>query len=345
MSGASGPDAPLDVRRWLDAARRRACWQDWRWQLHAALDGDALARFGLLAGAAARRAARLQGARVTPYYLDLADLADPSDPLLRQWLPSAAELCPGVGAGDPFDEAHHMPVPGVVQRFPDRILVLASACCATACRHCTRRNTLGRRSPVVRTPAQLRRVVAYVRAKPEIREVILSGGDPLLLSDAALLRLVRAFAALPQLDAIRIGTRVPVVLPMRITPALVRALGTCRRVWVNTQFNHAREITPESTAACARLVEAGIPVSNQTVLLRGVNDSVEAMVALCAGLQRIRVRPYYAFVCDPVAGTAHLRISRARARAIAAGVVRRLGGLAVPRFVVDCAGAPCKMPV
>jgi len=304
-----------------------------------------MARFGLLPAATARRAARLQGARVTPYYLDLTDLTNPTDPLLRQWLPSAAELCPGVGAGDPFDEAHHMPVPGVVQRFPDRILVLASACCATACRHCTRRNTLGRRSPMVRTPAQLRRVVAYVRNRPAIREVILSGGDPLLLPDAALLCLVRAFAALPQLEAIRIGTRVPVVLPMRVTPVLARALGSFRRVWVNTQFNHVREITPESTAACARLVEAGIPVSNQTVLLRGVNDSVEAMVALCAGLQRIRVRPYYAFICDPVAGTAHLRISRARARAIAAGVARHLGGLAVPRFVVDQAGAPCKMPV
>lgn len=304
-----------------------------------------MARCGLLPTATARRAARLQAARVTPYYLDLADLSDRSDPLLRQWLPSAAELCPGAGTGDPFDEAHHMPVPGVVQRFPDRILVLASACCATACRHCTRRNTLGRHTPVVGSAAHLRRVVAYVRARPEIREVILSGGDPLLLADAALLRLVRAFAALPQLDAIRIGTRVPVVLPMRVTAELARQLGACRRVWVNTQFNHVREITPASAAACARLVESGIPVSNQTVLLRGVNDSVEAMVALCAGLQRIRVRPYYAFVCDSVAGTAHLRISRARARAIAAGVAHQLGGLAVPRFVVDRPGAPCKLSV
>ena len=182
-------------------------------------------------------------------------------------------------------------------------------------------------------------------ASPQVREVILSGGDPLLLSDAALLRLVRAFARLPQIDAIRIGTRVPVVLSMRITAALARALGRCGRVWVNTQFNHVREITPESAAACGRLVDAGIPVSNQSVLLRGVNDSVEEMVALCAGLQRIRVRPYYAFVCDPVAGTAHFHVGRQRARAIAAGVAARLGGLAVPRFVMDVAGAPGKVAV
>ena len=323
--------------------RQRPCWHDWRWQLRAAPAAEELVRLGVLSPAAAR-AARAFPARVTPYFLGLSDLSDLSDPLLAQWLPAAAELAPDGGAADPFGEAGHAPVPGVVQRFPDRVLVLASACCAANCRHCTRRNTLGRQA-IVRTAAQLRQVVDYLRASPQVREVILSGGDPLLLADAALLRLVRAFAALPQIDAIRIGTRVPVVLPMRVTSGLARALGRCGRVWVNTQFNHVREITPEAAAACRRLVEAGIPVSNQSVLLRGVNDSVEAMVALCAGLQRIRVRPYYVFVCDPVAGTAHLRTSRAQARAIARGVTRRLGGLAVPRFVADEPGMPHKMPV
>ena len=311
--------------------------------MRSALDADDLVRLGMLSPAAARAARRFP-ARVTPYFCDLSDLSDSSDSLAAQWLPVAAELAPDGGAADPFDEARHSPVPGVVQRFPDRVLVLVSSVCAVNCRHCTRRHTLGRQA-IVRTETHLRQGVAYLRASPRVREAILSGGDPLLLSDAALLRLVRAFAALPQIDAIRIGTRVPVVLPMRVTPELARALGVCKRVWVNTQFNHVREITPEATAACGRLVEAGVPVSNQSVLLRGVNDSVGAMVALCAGLQRIRVRPYYVFVCDPGAGMAHLRTSRAQARAIAAGVARQLGGLAVPRFVADVAGAPGKVPV
>ncbi len=333
---------------WLARMQRRACWRDWRWQLRQAFDTDALVRLGLLAPAAARAAAR-HPARITPYYLALAGLADgrpdaACDPILRQCLPAAAEARHSGGCADPFDEARHTPLPGVVQRFPDRVLVLASAVCAVNCRHCTRRHTLGARV-VVRSEAQVRQVVAFLRAAPQVREVILSGGDPLLLPDAGLLRLVRALAALPQLDAIRIGTRVPVVLPMRITPALARALGASRRVWVNTQFNHVREITPQSSAACGRLVEAGVPVSNQSVLLRGVNDSVEDMTALCAGLQRIRVRPYYVFLGDQVAGTAHLRTSRAQARAIARGVAGRVGGLAMPRFVMDRPGAPGKVPV
>ncbi len=336
------------LRAWLVCLRRRACWRDWRWQLRQAFDTHDLTSLGLLTPAAARAAAG-HPARVTPYYLALAALADglpgaDRDPILRQCLPAAAEARPSGGCADPFDEARHTPLPGVVQRFADRVLVLASAVCAVNCRHCTRRHTLGARV-VVQSGAQVRQVVAFLRTAPQVREVILSGGDPLLLPDAALLRLVRALAALPQLDAIRIGTRVPVVLPMRITPTLAQALGASRRVWVNTQFNHVREITPESTAACGRLVEAGVPVSNQSVLLRGVNDSVEEMVALCAGLQRMRVRPYYVFLGDQVAGTAHLRTSRAQARAIARGVAARLGGLATPRFVMDRPGAPGKLPV
>ena len=336
-------------RRWIDVARQRPCWQDWRWQVRQALDTADLARLGLLSSDATR-AGRPFPARVTPYYLSLSDLSDESgradstDPILRQCLPDAAELAPEDDGADPFGEARHSPVPGVVQRFSDRVLILVSRMCATNCRHCTRRHTLGRQA-TVRSAASLRQVAAYLRASPQLREVILSGGDPLLLSDAALLRLVRAFSSLPQLDAIRIGTRAPVVLPMRVTAEFARAMGSCGRVWVNTQFNHVREITPEATAACRLLVEAGVPVSNQSVLLRGVNDTVDAMVALCAGLQRIRVRPYYVFVCDPVAGTAHLRTSRAQARAIARGVARRLGGLAVPRFVADVAGEPYKVTV
>lgn len=328
-----------DWQTMLAEARSRASWNDWHWQLRQSLDARALIRMGFITDAECR-AASPQPPRVTPYYLSLADPNDPADPILRQCLPSANEWR-GVGAEDPFDEAAQSPLPGLVQRFPDRVLILAHHACAVACRHCTRRHRLASAG----APAPLSRLVAYVRARPEIREVIVSGGDPLLLSDAALLRLVDAFRALPQLDAVRIGTRAPVALPMRVTTRLARALGRGGRVWVNTHFNHAREIAPESAAACARLVEAGIPVSNQSVLLRGVNDSIDAMTALCAGLQRIRVRPYYVFVCDPVRGTQHLRTTRADARRIATGLAQRLGGLAVPRFVMDVPGAPCKQPV
>jgi lysine 2,3-aminomutase len=334
------------LQRWLAVQSRRSCWKNWRWQLRESLHTDNLGRLGLLS-ATARRAARLQPARVTPYLLKLAltpDGLDASDPIVRQWMPDAREWRGKGGTSDPFDEMHASPVPGVVQRFRDRVLVLVSNVCATNCRHCTRRHTLAE-SAVVRSTGDLRRVVAFLRASPLVREVILSGGDPFLLGDAALLRMVRAMTALPQIDAVRIGTRVPVVLPMRVTPALARGLGASGRVWINTQFNTVREITPDSIAACGRLVDAGIPVSNQSVLLRGINDTTEEMVALCAALQRNRVRPYYVFLCDDVSGTGHLRVSRRRARAIADGVARRLGGLAVPRFVTDLHGTAYKVTI
>ena len=334
------------LRRWLAVQSRCLCWNNWHWQLRESLHTDDLDRMGLLS-ATARRAARIQPARVTPYLLKLSltsDGLDDSDPIVRQWMPDAREWSGKGGAVDPFDEMHAGPVPGVVQRFRDRVLVLASNACATNCRHCTRRHTLAGQA-VVRTTAEMRRVVDFLRAFPRVREVILSGGDPFLLSDAALLGMVRALTALPQIDAVRIGTRVPVALPMRVTPALARGLGASRRVWVNTQFNTVHEITPESIEACARLVDAGIPVSNQSVLLRGINDTTEDMVALCAALQRNRVRPYYTFLCDDVSGTGHLRVSIRRARAIADGVARRLGGLAMPRFVKDLPGKAYKATI
>jgi lysine 2,3-aminomutase len=195
---------------------------------------------------------------------------------------------------------------------------------------------------VIRTPKQLAAAVAYVKHHPLVREVLLSGGDPLMLSDTKLMAFVKAFASLPQIDAVRIGTRMPAANPHRITAALANKLGACKKVWVNVQFNHVSELTPEAVAACGRLVEAGLPLSNQSVLLKGVNDSVEEMVALCSALQRARVRPYYVFQCDPIAGIAHFRVPLAKARRIARELPKHLGGLALPRFVRDIPGSPCK---
>jgi lysine 2,3-aminomutase len=322
-------------------------WLDWRWQLRHAVSGPApeLDVFGI-DRAEAERVHRRYPVRLTPYALSLLNRACPDDPLNLQALPCASELIPEPGVtADPFGETTGAACCyGLKQRFPDRVLVMAHDQCAMACRHCTRKGLLGD-AEILRTPAQLAAAVAWVQAHPRVREVLLSGGDPLLLSDRKLLTLVRAFARLPQVDAVRIGTRAPVTLPMRVTPELACALGAFKKVWVNTQFNHAREITSEAATACARLVEAGVPVSNQTVLLRGVNDSVDALFELCAGLQRIRVRPYYVFLCDPVAGIAHFRVSLRRARLLERELAVRVGGLALPRFVIDLPGAQRKTPV
>ena len=322
-------------------------WNDWRWQLRHAARGDdpAVCALGVSPGVAAR-VHRRYPVLLTPYALSLLDPGAPSDPLNLQALPAASELIeePGMEA-DPFAETTRAACCfGVKQRFPDRVLVMAHDGCAMACRHCTRKGLL-KCAEVVRTPAQLAAAVAWVEAHPAVREVLLSGGDPLLLSDARVLALVRAFARLPQIDAVRIGTRVPATLPMRVTAALAKRLGAFKKVWVNTQFNHVRELTPEAVAACGLLVDAGIPVSNQSVLLRGVNDSADAMFDLCAALQRSRVRPYYVFQCDPVAGISHFRVPLRTARRIERELALRLGGLALPRFVVDRPGSGRKLPI
>ncbi len=268
---------------------------------------------------------------------------DPAGAWAKQALPSLDELIeePGMVA-DPFAEKTKAACCyGVKQRFPNRVLVMTSDQCAVNCRHCTRKGLL-HHAEVIRTPKQLAVAVGYVKRNPLVREVLLSGGDPLMLSDTKLLDFVNAFASLPQIDAVRIGTRMPAVNPSRITTALVKNLGIYKKVWVNVQFNHVSELTLEAIIACARLVDAGIPVSNQSVLLKGVNDSVEAMVALCSALQCARVRPYYVFQCDPVAGIAHFRVPLAKARRIARELPKHLGGLALPRFVRDIPGSPCK---
>ena len=246
---------------------------------------------------------------------------------------------------DPFGElTHASKCFGLKQRFPDRVLVMTSDRCFMNCRHCTRRGLLGR-AEVVKTASELKACVDYVKSRPRVRDVLLSGGDILTLSDREVLRFVRAFAALPQVEIVRVCTRAPCVNPDRITPALAHALGRSKKVWINTQFNCADEVTPAARRAAARLVEAGVPVSCQTVLLRGVNDSAAEMLRLFRALSAARIRPYYVFTCDPVAGIARFRVPLARARAIERRCAESIGGLALPRFVSDLPGAKRKTPV
>ena len=246
---------------------------------------------------------------------------------------------------DPFGELDDKCTPkGLKRRFPDRVLMMTSDKCFMNCRHCTRRGILGR-SPVVDTDDALRECIEYVKGDSRIRDVLLSGGDILTLDDDRVMWSVDAFAALPQIDIVRVCTRALCANPARVTARLAKMLGEPKKVWVNTQFNCADELTPEAVAAAARLVDCGIPVSCQTVLLKGVNDSVEEMLKLFRALTAARIRPYYVFTCDPVAGIERFRVSREEARRIEDECAARIGGLSLPRFVSDIPGAPRKTPV
>ena len=273
-------------------------------------------------------------------------LADGSDAFRRQVEPDVRELEDEEDFGpDPFDEEGEASgCFGLKQRFPDRVLVMTSNACFMNCRHCTRKGLL-RHAEVVRSDEELAACVAYVQEHPLVRDVLISGGDPLVLPDAEVMRFVRAFANLPQVDVVRLCTRAPCVNPARVTRDLAALLGRSGKVWVNTQFNHPDEVTPEAAEACANLVRAGLPVSCQTVLLAGVNDSADVLLDLFRALQRARVRPYYVFQCDPVAGVSHFRVPLGRAIAIERECAARIGGLGLPRFVADIPGAPRKIPL
>ncbi len=273
-------------------------------------------------------------------------LADASDAFRLQMEPDVRELEDEEEFGpDPFDEEGEAGgCFGLKQRFPDRVLIMTSNACFMNCRHCTRKGLL-QHAEVVRSDEELAACAAYVQEHPLVRDVLLSGGDPLVLPDDEVMRFVRAFADLPQIDVVRLCTRAPCVNPARVTREIAARLAVGGKVWVNTQFNHADEVTPEAAAACVNLVNAGIPVSCQTVLLAGVNDSADAMLDLFRALQRARVRPYYVFQCDPVAGIAHFRVPLERAIEIERECAARIGGLGLPRFVADVPGASRKIPI
>lgn len=246
---------------------------------------------------------------------------------------------------DPFGELDHASKCfGLKQRFPDRVLIMTSDKCFMNCRHCTRRGLLGT-AEIVKSKEQLDACVDYVKARPEIRDVLLSGGDILTLGDESVLKFVDAFAALGQIDMVRVCTRAICTNPLRITNKLAMSLARSKKVWVNTQFNSAEELTPEAIEAAAKLVDRGIPVSCQTVLLKGINDTGEKMLSLLRALSKARVRPYYVFMCDPIAGIEKFRLSVEEAKKIEEYCAERIGGLSLPKFVADLPGRRRKMPI
>ena len=324
-------------------------WSDWRWQFRNRI--RSLGRLAVLLGRPRDAFAPLAPVigtyplAITPYYLSLLGPYAAADPLWRQCFPDPRELSVAAGEEeDPLAEEAAMPVPGLIHRYPDRCLAIAAAVCAVNCRHCNRK-----RLWCVKEDGdvwgRLQRMVEHVARTPALREVIVSGGDPLMLSDRMLDRFLGALRAIPHLEVLRIGSRAPVTLPMRVTPGLCAVLKRHRPLWFNTQFNHPREITPEAAAACERLLQAGIPVSNQSVLLKGVNDDPETMRDLLCGLQRISVRPYYLFQMDPVAGGDHFRVEIWKGMAMMERLWRTLSGLCLPRYVLDCPGGRGKIPL
>lgn len=324
-------------------------WDDGRWQYANRITDPAhlaaLARLPESSRAETARVTSTYPCAITPYYLSLARLEDPQDPILRQVLPDVRELeDEQAAAEDPLQEEHHTAVPGLVHRYADRALVLLTNRCAVYCRHCTRKR-FWRLGPRDLTREEFHRVLRYLQEHPEIRDVLLSGGDPLVLPDSRLDEILCGIRKIRHVEIIRIGSRVPVVLPQRITPGLCRILERYGPLWLNTQFNHPREITAQAEEACERLLRAGVPVNNQSVLLKGINDDAKTLKALCTGLLRIRVRPYYLHQCDPVRGVRHFRTSLDRGLGILAAMQGRVSGLAIPRYMVDLPGRLGKLPL
>jgi len=280
--------------------------------------------------------------RINPYFANLIEF--PGDPIWKQAVPDIMELHDNVCIPDPLGEENLSPVPNLVHKYPDRVLFLVSNQCAMYCRFCTRKRKVGTTKMQI-SHETISAGISYIENHPEVREVLLSGGDPLLLSDEHLADILTRLRRIPSVEVIRIGSRVPSVLPMRITAELVNILKQFHPLYINTHFNHPREITAEAAEACNRLADAGIPLGCQTVLLRGVNDNQQVLKTLFRALLRIRVRPYYLFQADLTKGTNHFRTSTGEGIEIMRQLYGHLSGMAVPRYALDAPGGKGKIPL
>lgn len=323
-------------------------WTDWRWQLSHRLntttDFERVIRLtgDEIAGLSTPGLFRVD---VTPYFASLMDAADPNCPIRRQIMPTAQELSPfQAEMVDSLSEEAHSPVPGLVHRYPDRVLMLVTTQCASYCRFCTRSRIVGD-SQAQFSPADYEQQLAYIAATPQIRDVLLSGGDPLTIPQRLLERLIQGLRNIPHVEIIRLGSRVPAFLPQRITPELVDMLRQYHPIWMNIHFNHPKEITPEVEIALARLANAGIPLGSQTVLMAGINDCPNIMKELMHKLVKNRVRPYYIYQCDLVHGAGHFRTPVAKGMEIMEALRGHTSGYAVPTFVIDAPQGGGKVPI
>lgn len=324
-------------------------WRDWHWQLRNRV--TTLTTLENLFGKSALNKDKFNDVTsvypmaITPYYLSLIKQDIDNDPILTQCFPDIHEMSSSKDAlDDPLEEDSHMPVPRLVHRYSDRCLAIVTEHCATYCRHCNRKRFWSQSNHVSLTK-RLQKMTRYLAKTPRIREVIISGGDPLIFNDNALEKILSSLKAIPQIEVLRIGSRMPVVMPMRITKELCLILKRYRPLWFNTQFNHPNEITTESARACQMLLETGIPVSNQSVLLKGVNDSAQVMKSLLYGLQKISVRPYYLFHCDPVKGCTHFRTDPQAGVIMMEKIWKQSSGLSLPQYVMDVPGSSGKIPL
>lgn len=325
-------------------------WNDWRWQLRNRItDIHDLNRILILSGEEERA---INGFKkkvpmaVTPYYLSLFEKENPLQPLRKAVIPVAAEHFPSPGESeDPLGEEHDSPVPGLIHRYPDRVLFLVTDFCSTYCRYCTRSRILGKKGNEFFNKSRWEKAIAYIEGNHSVRDVLLSGGDPLTLPDENLEWLLSSLRRIPHVEFLRIGTKVPVVLPQRITPSLTRMLRKYHPLWMSIHCTHPDELTPETNQAFGRLADAGIPLGSQTVLLAGINDNVETMKRLFHGLLKNRVKPYYLYQCDPIFGSAHFRTTVDKGLEIIRGLRGYTTGYAVPTYVIDAPGGGGKIPL
>ncbi len=324
-------------------------WNDWHWQFKNRITTvEELKQYITLTDkeiAGIEKCLTTLRMAITPYYLSLLNPENPYSPIRKQAVPTEDELYfADEDLRDPLHEDADSPVPGLTHRYPDRVLFLITDQCSMYCRHCTRRRFAGQNDCAVPMD-QIDQCIDYIARHPEVRDVLLSGGDALIISDEKLEYIISKLRSIPHVEIVRIGSRTPVVMPQRITPELCSMLKKYHPIWLNTHFNHSDEVTEESAAACARLADAGIPLGNQTVLLAGVNDCVHVMRELMHNLVKMRVRPYYIYQCDLSLGLSHFRTPVAKGIEIIEGLRGHTSGFAVPTFVVDAPGGGGKIPV
>ena len=324
-------------------------WNDWKWQVRNRIETlDELKKYVSLTAEeedGVKQTLKTLRMAITPYYLSLINPNDPHDPIRRQCIPTGLETHQsGADLLDPLHEDEDSPTPGLTHRYPDRVLFLITDMCSMYCRHCTRRRFAGQTDNECSTD-RIEKALEYIEKTECVRDVLLSGGDALMVSDKRLEYIISRLRQIPHVEIVRLGTRTPVVCPQRVTPELCAMLKKYHPIWINTHFNHPNEVTEESKRACEMLADAGIPLGNQSVLLRGVNDCVHVMKHLVHELVKIRVRPYYIYQCDLSMGLEHFRTPVSKGIEIIEGLRGHTSGYCVPTFVVDAPGGGGKTPV